>query len=972
MAEPKKPFHEQVAENLIEQLKQGTAPWQRPWEPGNVGGMIPTNPTTGKRYKGINAIHLLAQGYGDNRWLTYKQAAALGAQVRKGQRGTGIQYWKFADEETKTDDAGRPVLDGNGQPVKVSVQLERPRVFYATVFNAEQIDGMPPRAPKPEHTWDSVERAEQILVASGAVITHAPGDRAFYRPSTDSITMPERVQFPSADRYYATALHELGHWTGHPSRLDRDLSHPFGSAGYAKEELRAEIASMILGDELGIGHDPRQHVAYVASWIKALQEDPLEIFRAAADAEKVHQFILAFEQVQQQEQTTEMQTSTDLFQLPGRLVDRLTENGIMSAPDAEATSALRDLATATDATRAIDLEAFQEASQKAFGFSLPADWSGVVRVQGNIMEGGEGDQHVTAALGVDPEFYGVYARLNDGMHEWLADFQTEQQADDLAMRLQAVDAYAEVNDALRTAKLARLNEDQKRRDPNSTDDDISTAKEARKDAESALMDQMHGQAQPAGLLDSLLQQGPAPLPEALPAAVQQADLATEKTWLAIPYAEKEAAKRAGGKLPDGTKAIDWDKAAKCWYANVGADLGALSKWIPAGDAPRQPSPLAQLAAVRNEFADALRALGAVVTGDHPIMDGKKQRIAVDGDRHPEKSGFYIGYLDGHPAGYINNNRTKGEMRWKSTGVTLSDEEKAKLNADAAVKLAERVAVQEKLHAKTSQAVADLLSIAPAAPADHGYLTRKEVGAGELKIVPATAAGLPPDTLVRIGKTWQESMAIAEAEPNAIVFTAGHLLMTGHDVDGKVSTVQTIREDGVKRFLKDSQKEGSFHAVGGMEALAKAPAIVLGEGFATAKTVSEVMGFATVAAFDNGNLLAAAQALKATFPDKPFIIAGDDDTAQELAGKINYGKLKATEAAEAIGGTAIFPIFAPGEQKSDPKRFTDFNDLATNSALGRDGVARQVGAALATALEKQQSHAQTADRQQSRPQRQVRR
>lgn len=117
----------------------------------------------------------------------------------------------------------------------------------------------------------------------------------------DSITMPERGQFPSADNYYATALHELGHWTGHPSRLDRDLSNPFGSEGYAKEELRAEISSMILGNELGIGHDPGQHVAYVGSWIKVLQEDPLEIFRAAADAEKIQAFVLAFEQQQVQD-----------------------------------------------------------------------------------------------------------------------------------------------------------------------------------------------------------------------------------------------------------------------------------------------------------------------------------------------------------------------------------------------------------------------------------------------------------------------------------------------------------------------------------------------------------------------------------------------------------------------------------------------------------------------------------------------
>ncbi len=119
--------------------------------------------------------------------------------------------------------------------------------------------------------------------------------------------MPFKHQFPTPDRYYATALHELGHWTGHESRLNRDLAHPFGSEGYAREELRAEIASMLLGSELGIGHDPGQHVAYVGSWIKALQQDPTEIFRAAADAEKIQDFVLSFSQQQKMVEQEEIE-----------------------------------------------------------------------------------------------------------------------------------------------------------------------------------------------------------------------------------------------------------------------------------------------------------------------------------------------------------------------------------------------------------------------------------------------------------------------------------------------------------------------------------------------------------------------------------------------------------------------------------------------------------------------------------------
>ena len=136
--------------------------------PGEASSLIPINPTTDKRYRGINAIQLMSQGRVDQRWLTYKPAVAAGAQVRKGEHGTAIQYWKFSEEQTRTDESGKP-LDAQGQPVKAEVRLERPRVFFATVFNAEQIDGLPPMQRR-EQTWDAVERAEAILLASGAVI----------------------------------------------------------------------------------------------------------------------------------------------------------------------------------------------------------------------------------------------------------------------------------------------------------------------------------------------------------------------------------------------------------------------------------------------------------------------------------------------------------------------------------------------------------------------------------------------------------------------------------------------------------------------------------------------------------------------------------------------------------------------------------------------------------------------------------
>jgi putative DNA primase/helicase len=302
----KKDYVASVTEQLIEQLEAGTAPWVKPWSAG--ARFMPFNPITGKDYRGMNAITLLmtaeAFGYGDARWMTYRQAASQDAQVRRGEKSTIIQYWKWRDERPVTGADGKPLRDADGKTIIEVVDLVRPRVFAAAVFNAAQIDGLPEPEPRPAlPEWRRHEVAEAILHNSGADIRHLACDRAAYNRILDAILLPERAQFPTADGYYATALHELGHWTGHETRLNRDLAHPFGSEGYAREELRAEIASLMLGDRLGLGHDPSQHAAYVGHFLQILRNDPQEIFRAASDAEKIVSFLQRFQQTQTADQT---------------------------------------------------------------------------------------------------------------------------------------------------------------------------------------------------------------------------------------------------------------------------------------------------------------------------------------------------------------------------------------------------------------------------------------------------------------------------------------------------------------------------------------------------------------------------------------------------------------------------------------------------------------------------------------------
>lgn len=293
-----KALHVQVAEQLIQQLRAGTSPLQKPWSTdGLLLFELPYNAATGNRYKGINIFSLMLRNYEDPRWMTFKQAVANEWKVKKGEKASLIQFVKTSDQITKRDENGKPVLNEEGKPTKIFVKLDRPIITTAWVFNAAQIDGIPEIQRKQigELDWNPIDRAEKLIAASGAEILNRAGDEAYYDILADNITLPLKQQFDVPEKYYATALHELGHWTGHKDRLDRSIMNAFGTEGYAREELRAEIASLLIGQELRIGHDPAQHAAYVGSWIKLLEDMPFEIHAAAADAEKIFNYLTGLE-----------------------------------------------------------------------------------------------------------------------------------------------------------------------------------------------------------------------------------------------------------------------------------------------------------------------------------------------------------------------------------------------------------------------------------------------------------------------------------------------------------------------------------------------------------------------------------------------------------------------------------------------------------------------------------------------------
>jgi antirestriction protein ArdC len=289
----KRDHRQEVTDSIIRMLEEGVAPWQKPWE--STG--MPMNPTTGREYRGGNAIHLMASGmshgYDDPRWLTYKQAAENGWQVRKGEKGTHIEYWEA--KAGSSEKSAEPESGKEGQDEKARSQLIH-RVY--NVFNARQIEGIPPyeRSARPE--FEVVQSGERILANSGAKVAHDQRDGAFYDRRSDSIHLPPKEAFNDAPGYYGTALHELAHWTGHPSRLNRATlndSYRFGDLNYAREELRAELASVFIAAERGIPHEPNNHAAYVGSWIQALKNDKHEIFRAAHDASAATEYVLRLE-----------------------------------------------------------------------------------------------------------------------------------------------------------------------------------------------------------------------------------------------------------------------------------------------------------------------------------------------------------------------------------------------------------------------------------------------------------------------------------------------------------------------------------------------------------------------------------------------------------------------------------------------------------------------------------------------------
>ena len=292
-----------LANEFIKSLKEdGELPWSKGYDSAMFS---PHNPASGTIYSGTSSFILylqnLRKNYHDPRWMTYNQAKELGGNVKRGEKATWCIHWQPCNVDQKDKD-GTPLLDEDGQPITKKILIPCP---YA-VFNVKQIQGLNlPPLVKADHQWDPNERVEKLVENSGAKVYNEPHINApHYRPASDEIYMPLKGQFYQAGEYYATLLHEMSHWTGHPNRLNRfntSSVHLGYKQEYAREELRAEISSSILSVSMGLNSSLNNHKAYVKDWIKILDSDPKEILKATAQADKIVAYLKQYDPVKEQE-----------------------------------------------------------------------------------------------------------------------------------------------------------------------------------------------------------------------------------------------------------------------------------------------------------------------------------------------------------------------------------------------------------------------------------------------------------------------------------------------------------------------------------------------------------------------------------------------------------------------------------------------------------------------------------------------
>ena len=336
------PARKALVDAVMKNLENGVGLWEQGW----AGGGAPVSGISGKQYNGINRMFLMAataeRGYSDNRWVTFKQMEDKGWSFKRDEEGrsrgknagVSIEYFELRDRETKQP-FDRHTLDGMTAEERAEYMDENvyPLRKYYRVFNGDVIEGIPERK-RAEHDLAGQNARAEALIGFWSD-TESPirygGSAAYYSPKTDEIHLPSKEDFVDMPEYYSTALHEIGHSTGHEKRLNRSLSSDRSSSEYATEELRAEIASMFLEQDLGVAVKDKHienNSAYIASWKSSIKEDPNILFKAIADAERITKFVMAKEkEIKKETEAYAVVEETDEYGAPVYKVMMAAEHG---------------------------------------------------------------------------------------------------------------------------------------------------------------------------------------------------------------------------------------------------------------------------------------------------------------------------------------------------------------------------------------------------------------------------------------------------------------------------------------------------------------------------------------------------------------------------------------------------------------------------------------------------------------------
>lgn len=919
-------FTDDFISEIIEAVRNNTAPWQQSWPSGLIA---PYNAVKGNTYSGRNAVRLffqgLRRGYTDPRWATAHQIKEMQGHIRKGEKGTGILYY-----------GQRIVIEDDGTEKMLGVV----RHYY--VFNIEQTN-LPvlQREALREVTPDLPAFAELLTIHNPRM---APGE-PMYDPNTDTIRMLDKGAFTNDGEYYSAFFHEMGHWTGHESRLNRDLTHPFGTPGYAREELVAELSSFMLSLEHGLPFSPKQSHAYLQGWAERTGQELEDALRQGfKDATAAKNFIDAPLRERQQEREQQVELATPLT----------------SRDEAE---------TAPEKGRAVQTETTQEYQPKHGDvvrtyYTRTGKIGAEVRISISHHETRPICYHYIgkwgAASGVTPEELSKEdakwrttrrgITIVDGPAAAIAfgnasltitanEKNTERKvssattAAEQSAATAAPEAEQAASAAEQSAETAAPAAEQSAEPVTPETEQAAPAAEQSAEAAAPEVEQAAPAAHKPDVRETSATTMTSKTSKSADDAVVQAYVAerfdklfrraydeqamvaevmeTRRVYLAVSWDERHEAKALGAK---------WDKKNSCWYALNKSLLPPLQKFN------RQPGDYQR--AGSGDSLEDLRAMAASMGLDVERFDTTPNvwhRVPVEGRRTTIDGAYKIWRNADGVTGATVKNLVTGETRtWSDRGARRDPvpdivQRAAQLNREEQIQAQDQVRAQ--LNIMRGQDALAAYKMLPDARGDEPYFARKHMTSSHgIKRLEDGTMVIPLINGERVG-AWAD---------------------TPKDRYLGLVSLQTIAPDGTKMLMKQAAKSGAYFPIGSPAARAVPTHIVLAEGIATAEAAHQILAggdrrVLAVAAIDAGNLVHVASTLQHMFPAAKKIIAVDNDLGTEQ----KHGKNSGIVAARAVA--AKHPEYTLAIPEPIDGKNTDWNDVLVQK--GRSSARMAFGAAL---------------------------